>query len=349
MNKKKVLIITIVGLIALATLLLFFLLPIKKQENNRKFKIKKTELAPLKERVKIDIHRYEMDLFSLDMNQLPEGVQRLSSIYPENLIEKGVWEDSLMMRGLKFYLQDPVIKEIYEKTVRTYPSLDTLTFTLEDAFARYLYYYPEANIPTFYTVVPGIDYSLPSVYAYNDDIFILLDMYLGANYKMYDQAGIPKYISERAESKYIATDCFKKALVYRHLPKKTKLTLLDNMIEEGKKLYFTELMLPKVPARDIIAYNETKYEWAVQHQKEVWNYMIGKNQLFSKDEKEVLTYIHEAPFTPAFTNQSPGRIGAFIGWKIVQGFMENNPDISLDEMMQMTNSQDILNKSKYKP
>jgi len=349
MNKKKVLIITIVGLIALATLLLFFLLPIKKQENNRKFKIKKTELAPLKERVKIDIHRYEMDLFSLDMNQLANGIAKLSTTYPENLIGKGVWEDSLMMKGLKLYLQDPIIKKIYEKTVNSYPSLDTLIFALEDAFARYLYYFPEAEIPTFYTVVPGIDYNMPSVYAYNDDVFILLDMYLGANYKMYDQAGIPKYISERFESKYIATDCFKKALVYRHLPEKTKLTLLDHIIEEGKKLYFTELMFPKVPARDIIAYNEAKYEWAVRYQKEVWNHMIGQNQLFSKNEKELLTYIFEAPFTTSFTNQSPGRIGAFMGWKIIQGFMENNPAVTLDQMMQMTNSQDILNKSKYKP
>ena len=46
-------------------------------------------------------------------------------------------------------------------------------------------------------------------------------------------------------------------------------------------------------------------------------------------------------------NLSPGRIGAWVGWKIVKSFTNNN-DISLLELGMLT-EEEIYNKSKYKP
>jgi hypothetical protein len=60
-------------------------------------------------------------------------------------------------------------------------------------------------------------------------------------------------------------------------------------------------------------------------------------------------YIDETPFSKPFGNQSPGRIGQFLGWKIVKAYMENNPDITLNQLMQETDLQMILNKSAFKP
>jgi uncharacterized protein YjaZ len=45
---------------------------------------------------------------------------------------------------------------------------------------------------------------------------------------------------------------------------------------------------------------------------------------------------------------APGRIGYYIGYKIVCDYMNNN-NIDIEDMMYLTDSQDFLRKSRYKP
>ena len=73
-----------------------------------------------------------------------------------------------------------------------------------------------------------------------------------------------------------------------------------------------------------------KIEWVRKHMP-----------LLAGLEKE---FIETKPF-----KGSPGRMGAFVGWKIVCHFMENNPKISFQEMMNMTDMNEMLKKSGYKP
>ncbi|MBO4232306.1 MAG: hypothetical protein J5862_03605 [Bacteroidales bacterium] len=345
--KKRTLIIIIVCLAALLAGVVFYFL--KREPEKRKYKVKKTELVTLKKNIEVKIHPYTTDLYALDTADLASGVEKLSEIYPEYLIRKGVWKDEEMMRSLKAYLSDPLMREIYDDATKVFPNFDEQEAELTEALSYYKHYFPNAEIPDFYALVPGFDFEMPSVFAYENNIYIYLDQYLGADNKKYQQIALPVYIRERCDKKYLAIDCFKKALVYKHLPEKTLVTLLDNMIYEGKKLYFTELMFPNRTENDIIGYSQEKYSWAVQYQPEIWNYLIEKQLLFSKDSDSKRKFIEEAPFTKPFSNVSPGRIGIFIGWKIVQGYMENNPDISLEDLLQNTDSQDILTKSNYKP
>lgn len=344
--KKKLYIISIIVLVIGVASIIFFT---NRTPEKRKYKVKKSELTTIRKDINIHINRYTTDLYALDTANLADGVKALSETYPEYLIQKGVWEDPMMMQSLKAYLTDPLMRDIYENALKIFPNLDEQEAELADAMTYYKHYFPEAEIPDFYALVPGLDFEMPSVFAYDNDIFIYLDQYLGADNKKYQQIALPIYIREHCDKKYLAIDCFKKALVYKHLPEKTLVTLLDNMIYEGKKLYFTELMFPNRTEQDIIGYNSEKYNWAVQYQPEIWNYLIEKQLLFSKDTDSKRKFIEEAPFTKPFSNVSPGRLGIFIGWKIVQRYMESNPEITIAELMQNTDSQDILNKSNYKP
>lgn len=333
------------------------------------------EVAEIQKKTDITLHRYEKDLFSNEMCTLAEKVmtevhqngiptqgnmsenlkaiaqkvENLSGKYPEELIQKGVWNDPMMLLQLSNYLCDPVIKDIYQNSIKVYPTLDDVEKEIEDALGYYLYYYDTAKVMNFYTLVPGIDLQMPSVYAIGDNMFINLDMYLGENNKHYQSFGVPKFIQQRCDKKYIAIDCFKKAIVYKHLPNKARITLLDHMIYEGKKLYFTEVMFPNREEMDIIGYTQQKYAWATQYEGDVWKYLLEKNLLFSKDNEPVLKMIEEAPFTKPFNNESPGRMGAFIGWKIVQSYMKNNPNATLQALMNETDSRKILNAAKYNP
>ena len=57
--------------------------------------------------------------------------------------------------------------------------------------------------------------------------------------------------------------------------------------------------------------------------------------------------MQEAPFTAPVSQDSPGRLGEWIGLRIVKSFMNKNKNVTLPELMQMNNYQEILEKSGY--
>jgi uncharacterized protein YjaZ len=61
-------------------------------------------------------------------------------------------------------------------------------------------------------------------------------------------------------------------------------------------------------------------------------------------------FINLAPFSKFYLeidNESPGRVGTWIGWQIVRSFMLNNK-VSLQQMLKM-DEKELFDKSKYKP
>ncbi|MCL2291183.1 MAG: DUF2268 domain-containing putative Zn-dependent protease [Bacteroidetes bacterium] len=318
------------------------------KNNTPKNNIPLSELKEAKKQLNIQILRYDEDLFSLDMNNLEKEIERLSKIYPPLLIEPNIWNDPVRMEGLRAYLQDTVIIALHEATEKAIKT-DIILRELKPAFGYYKVFYPNDSIPVIITMLPGLDLSVPSTYIYDDVLFVNVDMYLGADNPYYKAIGMPVYIAERCEPVYLPVDIFKKAIVHKHLARAPRTTLLDVMITEGKKLYFTEMMFPDLHERYIIGYSEEKYHWANHFLGNAWSYLIEKNELFGKGEALIRAYIEEAPFIKSFGNDSPGRMGAFIGWKLIQSYMANHPEVTLPELMEEVDYQKILNASKFKP
>ena len=62
-------------------------------------------------------------------------------------------------------------------------------------------------------------------------------------------------------------------------------------------------------------------------------------------------FIHPAPFSKFYLeldNESPGKIGQWIGWNIVKSYVKNNPTVSLLEVLKKSEFE-IFQYSKYKP
>ena len=144
----------------------------------------KTQETKVKE-VKVNIKRYEQALFALDADKLAEGMESLYGQYPENLVSNGCWKNPQMIAALKGYLSDPTIRDLYKEVQKQYPNTDDLNRELTAAFKQYLKHFPDAVIPNVYTLIPGMDFSTPSVFGYEDNLFICLDMYLGKDCKYY--------------------------------------------------------------------------------------------------------------------------------------------------------------------
>lgn len=354
--KKKTITILIAGVVLIAVvgmiLYKYFGENQKNSENQRKTEVEKgvakREVAKINDTLAIPIHRYDQDIFSIDMLDVSGSLRKLAAKYPPIFVDPEAWKNQEYIAQITAFVKDPVMQSLHKDVEKLYPNLDFLEQDLKQAFSYYRYYFPDAQIPHFYTAIAGVDTRSVPILWVDNTIIIGLDWYLGANSKHYDEFGLEKYRRIHCEKKYIAMDCFSQAIGYWHLPSKTPITLLDNMIEVGKVVYFTEMMFPESVTADIMGYSAEQFDWAEQYQADVWNYLIEKEMLFSKDESIVRRLVDYAPFSNPFAG-SPGRIGAFIGWKIVINYMEKNPEVTLKSLMLETDSRKILDKSGYKP
>jgi hypothetical protein len=186
---------------------------------------------------------------------------------------------------------------------------------------------------------------------YCDTLLIPLDLFLGKDYKLYKRLGadVPLFIKRRFSQEYILPSCFNE-ISYRYISyKPLQNNLLDAMILEGKRLLFMEMMLPEVTDSLIFPVPQAKIEWAKSNETNLWAYLIQNNYLYSGDKTVIRKLVGEAPFTSYFGNESPGRIGAWIGWRICRTWVEKNPQKNVTELFAETDAQKILMESKYKP
>ena len=111
------------------------------------------------------------------------------------------------------------------------------------------------------------------------------------------------------------------------------------------------MIIPFKTDAEKIKYTPEQIEWVKSNEEYIWRYFVDKELLFSTDAKLPGRFINPAPFSKFYLeqidNESPGRVGRYIGWQIVRSYVEKN-DIDFVQLLN-TPAQTIFNKAKYKP
>jgi hypothetical protein len=295
---------------------------------------------------KITLKQYGNALFECDTLQLQSELKRLQPDFyyflnadldnPENI------------KQLHGFVTDKQLVGLYLKTKQVFPDVSILESQLTMASRRLVYYFPQYRLPEFYTYISGVYNELP-VLADENAIVIGLDCYLGEKEEYYQRIGIPLYAAERMTSEHIVNDVFKAIYSTQFQKKAASKTILEEMIENGKRLFFLEAMQPTLADHLLIGYRETQLNWTIEHQSEVWAFLVSEQLLYKNDFLMFKKLFGDGPFTQEFSDQAPARLGEWIGWQIVRNFMENSPETSLKDLIQLTDYQLILAESKFKP
>jgi hypothetical protein len=336
----------IVGVLLICNLI-FFACNCNRQKASKPV-ANQSEVKQIQKSIDIKIKRYEQALNSIDKNNLKKGLVALQKDYYFFVGDNS--GDSVNVEQIKSYLNDKIIKELYQEVQKQYPDLSNMEKEFNASFSLLKYHFPEADIPHIYTAITGLYYEMPIMF-YDTTLVIALDMYLGKDYKLYRQLGasLPQYIVRRLEKEYILADCFKE-ISYKYIKyKDAQGTLLDEMILEGKRLLFAEALLPQLADSIIFPSPQEKIQWATNNEADIWGDLIEKKYLYSKDNGVIRKMVREAPFTSFYGKQSPGRVGAWIGWQICRSWIQRNPDKSLKDLMSEMDAQKIMTESKYKP
>jgi hypothetical protein len=110
--------------------------------------------------------------------------------------------------------------------------------------------------------------------------------------------------------------------------------LAEHIIQAGKILYVLNATFPKSDEAYILRYNEEQYKWARENERSVWNYLVRQQLLFKTDLRVRTNFLNEGPSTIGLDEKSPDRIGQFLGYRIVKGYMSKNKALSLQELLE---------------
>ncbi|MFY7957859.1 MAG: gliding motility lipoprotein GldB [Flavobacterium macrobrachii] len=287
--------------------------------------------------VEMKVVRFEQAFFDTK----PENLADVKAEYPEFFPEgtpDAVWIDKM---------QHPQWRELYQEVEKKYKNFSSQQSEIEDLFKHIKYYFPTIKTPTIYTVISEMDNNSKAIYA-NDKLVIALELYLGKDHKFYSE--FPAYLRQNFEQRQMLPDIVS-SFAFGVLPNPKDKDLLSMMISSGKELYLKDILLPEYSDAERIGYSEDQIKWSKENESYIWEYFVNDKLLYSTDSKLANRFINVAPFSKFYLeidNESPGRIGQWVGWQIVRSFMENNPKVTIQDLIKM-NEKDIFGLSKYKP
>lgn len=125
-------------------------------------------------------------------------------------------------------------------------------------------------------------------------------------------------------------------------------TVLADMIAYGKAFYFAKHMLPCVPDSVFMGYTAEEMKGINSNQDLIWYRFVEDEVLFTTNRMVWQRYLGDRPKTVEVGEKCPGRIGQWVGWKIVDKYVETH-SVPLPELMAASDAQKIFKDSKYKP
>lgn len=286
--------------------------------------------------VKLTVDRFDQALFESKPADLGKLKKQFPSFFPSD-VPDSVWINKI---------QNPLWRELYNEVQKKYENFDAQTNEIGSFLQHVKYYFPKTKTPKITTLVYEMDYNTKAIYA-DSIILIPLEMYLGKTHKFYE---FPAYQKQNLEPSQIVPDLADSFAQTKIRPSADK-TLLSLMIQAGKALYLKDLLIPELSDADKIGYTLDQLKFCVENESFIWAFFVEKNLLFNNDSKLANRFINPAPFSKFYLeidNETPGRIGTWTGWQIVKSYAKNNPDIKIQQLLNL-DAETIFTKSKYKP
>ncbi|MCA8832146.1 gliding motility lipoprotein GldB [Hymenobacter pini] len=215
---------------------------------------------------------------------------------------------------------------------------------LKPMFQYIRYYFPDFRVPPVKTFVSGLSQDL----FVNDSLMVLsTDFFVGP--KAAYRPNVPGYILRRYTPDHLVPTTALAISSKYNQKQLTNQTMLGEMVQFGKALYFAEKVLPCTADSLLMGYTDKEMAGVHFNEGKIWSHFIEKNLLYNTAPFTIQKYIGERPNIPEIDKTCPGRVGAWIGWQIVRKYMAEHPNVTLKQLMADKNAQRILNDSHYRP
>jgi hypothetical protein len=315
-------------------------------------------------KVNLEVIRFEKDFFGIDTNNINQEMEELRNKY-HDFSNDFIWR-ILGLEGVDTSLWSSAIKQfhrdyypIYTATQSLNKEVETYIADTKEALKLVKYYFPTYRLPSqFITFIGPMDAFATNQTGGSGDIITTdalaagLQLHLGSNAEIYNtEQGMqlyPNYLSRRFTPLYIPVNAMKNIIDDMMPAVKTGSSLLDILIDHGKRMYVLDLLLPQMSDTLKLGYTTSQLSAIEKNEGLIWNYFLENNLLYETDMFKTRSFTNDAPFTAEFGEGSPGFISLFIGREIIRTYMDKNPDIEIKTLLNMDGKK-ILAASKYKP
>lgn len=331
------------------------------------FSCRSTETPPDVSHIKVNLttHRFEKALFGIDSAVMAQKLDSLiirngnfGMIFMTEILNADPrWSDDTINMYVGSFIKS--YKPLYIKTQHLFNDFNKYEKEIRHAlqyvkhyFAGYFgsnkkYQLPE-KIITYIGPIDGYgDNLIPG------EAFVIgLHHHLGAADTLYQSEMLnqtyPQYITKRFEPATIVVNAMTRLLQDMYPQKYEDETLINQMVENGKRYYVLQQLLPEVKPELLIGYSKDQFQFCRNNERQLWDFFIQNDLLQTKETGLIRNYLGDGPMTQEFGPQSPANIGGYIGWKIVEKYMQAQPELALDKLMETTGDE-IVSKAKYKP
>lgn len=288
------------------------------------------------------------DSVEVDIRKLYADYEEFMPIYVEGILRIPAEDTAYLCEMYAQFLTDTVMGFVQTNALaqNKFANVDSLQKALNIGFSRLHYLYPDWDIPTkVYLYVSGFN---SSIMYYEDMMGVGVDMYLGSDYPYYNQV-VYNYQKHTMSKEFVAGDLLNMYIAYNISYNSKYNRLLEQMIFRGKQMFLLSELLPDIPAWEVIGYTKEQWQWCERYERAIWNRIMSKKDLFKTESMLLNSYMNDGPFTSEISQESPGRLGLWVGWRIVDSYMRNNENVTIQQLISEGDAQKILEQSFYKP
>ncbi len=287
--------------------------------------------------IEMKIARFDEIFYNAKVEELGSVKKEFPYLFPAQLSDE-FWIEKK---------NDTLFRELNDEVQKQYKDLGDLPNQLESFFKHVKYYFPEEGTKKkVITVISEVDVSAKAIYA-DSLALIALDTYLGNGHRFY--LNFPEYLRGTFDNTQILPDLAESFVMQKMAPN-TDRTFVTSIVQQGKMLYAKELLLPALSKENLIGYSKEQLDWCSTNEEYMWRYFVENKMLFDTDSSLNTRFVEPAPFSKFYLDidaDSPGRVGAWLGWQIVRSYMKNN-NVTLQQLFN-TQGKEIFEQSKYKP
>lgn len=254
--------------------------------------------------------------------------------------------DTALIAELTSRINNSELNRLYQQTQAEFGDATALRDHLTEAFTNIQRDFPDFKPPRVATMITG--FMGPDLLVTDSLIVIGLDYFVGpkATYRPVGEE-FPQYVLRRYQQPYIVPTIVRLLADRYNASNQADQTLLADMVYNGKSLVFARTMLPEVPDSLLIGYSDRQLTETFNAQDIIWGHFIDNQLLYNTNGEIKKRYMGERPFTAEIGNRCPGRIGDWLGWRIVSRYFDEKK-LSIQDLMKNADARQIFEQSGYK-
>lgn len=298
------------------------------------------------------------------LHELPEDQNRAEALahmteahpefwplWCEDILQLGNAQDSVTVDVLRQFLTEmrPMLEAI-DSTSGQEDVLRQETEALLEGLKRHQVLFPDDPVPDVVWMPSGFNFAL---YPTPTCLAVGLDWFMGPTQPLLQElppSQFPQYRLNRMKSEWMASDAMKGWLLVtqqHRIPPGARTA--DLMLFWGQILHLTSLCMPDAMPAQLLNWTAEEWAWAEANERAIWAQVQPQERMFNDNPREVMRWFQEGPFTRVgdIPQDSPDKLGAYLGWKMVQAHTAARGDLPVDGWFMARDPQPFLRT--YRP